>query len=89
MLRESRKWKKPCGAAPERVPAFSHLQRSCVCICIATIYEKKSISRCAYISDVFWNQDWDANDREKTLEGGNDRFGVLQLGRKERDENFD
>ncbi len=77
MLQENRKWRKPCDAAPERVLASSHWQRSCVCICIVNICETESISRCAYINNVFGNQNWDAGDRENALESGDYRFGVL------------
>src|SRR5260370_8111019 len=75
--RENRKWKEPCDAAPELVPASSHSQRSCVCICIITICEPEGISRCAYIDNIFRNQNWDASDRENTLERRDYCFGVL------------
>jgi hypothetical protein len=39
--------------------------------------ETENISRCAYINNVLWKQNWDASDRENTLEGGNNRFGIL------------
>jgi len=76
-LRENRKWKEPCDAASERELASLHSQRSCVCICIVTISETENISRCAYINNVFFNQNWNASDRENTLERGDYRFGVL------------
>ena len=49
---------------------------------------QKSCSRYAYINNIFGNHGCDASYRKDTLESGNYCFGILELGRKERNQHF-